>query len=342
MATTVVIVDDHPGFRASARMLLEAEGYEVVGEAEDGARACVWWPSWIPTWCCWTSSCPTSTASRWPPARRRRHARRDRAGVQPRPRGPEAAGGGQRGPRLHPQVRAVRRRAGGGHRVTGLRRALWALGVAGFIAGAVPLVLALSAPDDIDDSRRSRSRSGRSSAGPSSAPACSRGTGARRTTSARSWPRSGSPGASSGLIVDSHPGVFIVGLRREPAALRPAVPHADGLPRRATETRVARGSAVLGYFVTTVLWWVDPPLLRHHAATTGPATRCRPSTNSPWPTRCSPFSRSWPSPRWWGVVVALRQRWMRSSAHPAPGAGARVRGGGGARGAPVALRSWRT
>ena len=38
MATTVLIVDDHPSFRASARMLLEAEGYEVVGEAEDGRR----------------------------------------------------------------------------------------------------------------------------------------------------------------------------------------------------------------------------------------------------------------------------------------------------------------
>lgn len=37
MATSVVIVDDHPGFRASARMLLEAEGYDVVGEAADGA-----------------------------------------------------------------------------------------------------------------------------------------------------------------------------------------------------------------------------------------------------------------------------------------------------------------
>ena len=36
MATTVVIVDDHPGFRASARMLLDAEGYQVVGEAENG------------------------------------------------------------------------------------------------------------------------------------------------------------------------------------------------------------------------------------------------------------------------------------------------------------------
>jgi DNA-binding NarL/FixJ family response regulator len=39
VATTVLIVDDHPSFRASARALLEAEGFEVVGEAEDGAQA---------------------------------------------------------------------------------------------------------------------------------------------------------------------------------------------------------------------------------------------------------------------------------------------------------------
>src|SRR5215218_9561713 len=39
MARTVLIVDDHPSFRASARMLLEAEGFRVVGEAEDGAAA---------------------------------------------------------------------------------------------------------------------------------------------------------------------------------------------------------------------------------------------------------------------------------------------------------------
>jgi DNA-binding NarL/FixJ family response regulator len=39
MATTVLIVDDHPSFRASARMLLEAEGYTVVGEAQDGTSA---------------------------------------------------------------------------------------------------------------------------------------------------------------------------------------------------------------------------------------------------------------------------------------------------------------
>jgi DNA-binding NarL/FixJ family response regulator len=36
---TVVIVDDHGGFRSSVRALLEAEGFEVVGEAEDGISA---------------------------------------------------------------------------------------------------------------------------------------------------------------------------------------------------------------------------------------------------------------------------------------------------------------
>src|SRR5919112_1163908 len=39
MTRTVLIVDDHPSFRASARMLLEAEGFDVIGEAEDGNSA---------------------------------------------------------------------------------------------------------------------------------------------------------------------------------------------------------------------------------------------------------------------------------------------------------------
>jgi CheY-like chemotaxis protein len=39
MTRTILIVDDHPSFRASARMLLEAEGFDVIGEAEDGASA---------------------------------------------------------------------------------------------------------------------------------------------------------------------------------------------------------------------------------------------------------------------------------------------------------------
>jgi DNA-binding NarL/FixJ family response regulator len=36
---SVLIVDDHPSFRASARVLLESEGFTVVGEAPDGATA---------------------------------------------------------------------------------------------------------------------------------------------------------------------------------------------------------------------------------------------------------------------------------------------------------------
>ena len=37
--TTVLIVDDSDGFRRSARLLLEDDGFEIVGEAEDGSGA---------------------------------------------------------------------------------------------------------------------------------------------------------------------------------------------------------------------------------------------------------------------------------------------------------------
>ncbi len=39
MRPRVLIVDDHAAFRASARALLEAEGFDVVGEAADGEQA---------------------------------------------------------------------------------------------------------------------------------------------------------------------------------------------------------------------------------------------------------------------------------------------------------------
>jgi DNA-binding NarL/FixJ family response regulator len=39
MAKTVLIVDDHPSFRTTARALLAADGFEVVGEAADGRSA---------------------------------------------------------------------------------------------------------------------------------------------------------------------------------------------------------------------------------------------------------------------------------------------------------------
>ena len=37
MTVSVLIVDDHGGFRRRARRLLEAEGFAVIGEAADGA-----------------------------------------------------------------------------------------------------------------------------------------------------------------------------------------------------------------------------------------------------------------------------------------------------------------
>jgi len=39
VAWTVLIVDDHAGFRSGARLLLEAEGFDVLGEAADGESA---------------------------------------------------------------------------------------------------------------------------------------------------------------------------------------------------------------------------------------------------------------------------------------------------------------
>jgi chemotaxis response regulator CheB len=39
MAPTVLIVDDRASFRRTARVVLQAEGFLVVGEAADGAEA---------------------------------------------------------------------------------------------------------------------------------------------------------------------------------------------------------------------------------------------------------------------------------------------------------------
>ena len=44
----VLIVDDHPSFRASARRMLESEGFEVVAEAGTGAEALQAAEAWRP------------------------------------------------------------------------------------------------------------------------------------------------------------------------------------------------------------------------------------------------------------------------------------------------------
>ena len=66
MATTVLIVDDHAAFRASAKRLLESEGFEIVGEAVSGGAAVEQAASSRRISCCSTSISRTSTASRSP------------------------------------------------------------------------------------------------------------------------------------------------------------------------------------------------------------------------------------------------------------------------------------
>ena len=65
--TTVLIVDDHPSFRATARALLEAEGFDVLGEASDGRAAIEAAEELRPTSCFSTCSCPIRQGSTSPP-----------------------------------------------------------------------------------------------------------------------------------------------------------------------------------------------------------------------------------------------------------------------------------
>jgi DNA-binding NarL/FixJ family response regulator len=48
--TRVLVVDDHEGFRSCARELLQAEGFDVVGEAKDGASALARAAELVPDW----------------------------------------------------------------------------------------------------------------------------------------------------------------------------------------------------------------------------------------------------------------------------------------------------
>ena len=61
---------------ALRRVVASVPGYSVAWVAEDGAAACAWPGRTGPTWCSWTWSCRSWTASRrpgrsWPVARAR-------------------------------------------------------------------------------------------------------------------------------------------------------------------------------------------------------------------------------------------------------------------------------
>ena len=126
MPVTVLIVDDHPSFRATARLLLESEGFEVVGEAADGASGLLAARELAPDSCCSTCSFPTSTASRSRPqltgGGRRAGRRPD---LEPRRGRLRPARGRERRARLRAQGRALGRGAAGpyGARVTAILEA---------------------------------------------------------------------------------------------------------------------------------------------------------------------------------------------------------------------------
>ena len=112
MATSVLIVDDHPSFRASARMLLECEGYEVVGEAADGRAALEAVRELEPDLVLLDVQLPDidgpEVAARLAEANGTQP--RDHPDFEPRPGGHRLP---ERRARLHPQVGAFRSGAGG-------------------------------------------------------------------------------------------------------------------------------------------------------------------------------------------------------------------------------------
>jgi DNA-binding NarL/FixJ family response regulator len=72
MLRTVLIVDDHAGYRGGARALLESDGLEVVGEAADGESAIEAAHRLRPDVVLLDVQLPARTVSRWPSASPRR------------------------------------------------------------------------------------------------------------------------------------------------------------------------------------------------------------------------------------------------------------------------------
>ena len=151
MSRTVLVVDDHAGFRARARLLLEAEGYEVVGEAADGETALAEARRLRPEVVLLDVQLPDldgfDVAAR---LTANGDGARGRADLEPRLVGLGRADPAQRRARLPAQGPALRRGGRGAARMRSLRHALIGIGLAGFAAGVVCLVIATSS-DHLDE-----------------------------------------------------------------------------------------------------------------------------------------------------------------------------------------------
>ena len=146
MGHRILIVDDHPSFRASARVVLESEGFEVVGEAVDGASALHECCRLRPEVVLLDVQLPDIDGFDVCAAdhRVRRAPDRDHD-LEPRRLGLRAAGHDLGGMRVRAQGRALgRARAGVAGPVTGLRRALGLVAIEGIVVGLVALAIVLS------------------------------------------------------------------------------------------------------------------------------------------------------------------------------------------------------
>ena len=145
VAATVLIVDDHPSFRQSARLLLESDGWEVVGEAADGHSALTAARELTPDLVLLDVQLPDLDG--FEVSRRLRangHGARGGHDLEPRRVRLRHAGQRQRRSRVRAEIRAHGRRAGGARAMTSLHRALAGIGALAVVVGAAVVALIVS------------------------------------------------------------------------------------------------------------------------------------------------------------------------------------------------------
>ena len=144
MGRTVLIVDDHSGFRASARELLECEGYRWSGRPRTPPPRSPRPAGSSPTSCCSTSQLPDIDGVRVSHeiARGERQSSARGPGLEPRRLRHGGRAGDVPGVRLHLQVAAERRSDQEAGRMRLTRARLWGVGLAAALTGLalVPLI----------------------------------------------------------------------------------------------------------------------------------------------------------------------------------------------------------